>query len=237
MRKPPRYIESAHIIQAPINYKWDDVDPAAICGDGDSKLSREIGFLSNQATAALSAGIAEWVAWRLKEHCTEPVLFQKIEAVWAGVIDWHYMQPRDAPSHSLEKSDFQGPARGPIRLAVQFLTAAADAARRGKEPSPHTGCLGKLATHVLKKSKSYQDWLKVVVERLKAMYTVQVGQVFGPPVPREALDPEIDFKPEDTNRYLAAFLETLNPKENPFLRSPEEMMAASFEGTPYKLSG
>ncbi len=54
-------------------------------------------------------------------------------------------------------------------------------------------------------------------------------------MPREALDPDFDFKPEMAPALFGAFLKRLDYKANPFLRTPEEMRKLFFEGVPYEL--
>ena len=57
---------------------------------------------------------------------------------------------------------------------------------------------------------------------------------FGRPLPLEAFDPELDYRPERDAELLDAFLRGLDHTKNPFLRSPEAMKAAGFSGTPYR---
>jgi hypothetical protein len=97
----PHYIQASGMLDQPIRYQWNDKNPMSICGHGESKFSREVGKISRRGLAALAAGFAEWVAWRLKDHCDNRVLFEKIDAMWAAVIDWHYMHLPDVPERTL----------------------------------------------------------------------------------------------------------------------------------------
>src|SRR5262249_50139405 len=93
-----------------------------------------------------------------------------------------------------------------------------------------------LARHVLPATKPFDAWLKPILSRLAALYPgIGVPDSLGTPVPREALDPAFDFRPEQTTDLLRAFLARLDPAQNPFLRTPAEMAQAGFKGTPYKL--
>ncbi len=52
-------------------------------------------------------------------------------------------------------------------------------------------------------------------------------------VPREVFEPEFNFEPGETEHLIQEFIKNLD-RENPFLRSPEEMLKLGFKGTPYK---
>ena len=57
----------------------------------------------------------------------------------------------------------------------------------------------------------------------------------GPCVPRQAVDPDFDFKPEMTNDLLSDFLHGLHHTKNHYLRSPDEMQKLGFTGIPYRI--
>jgi hypothetical protein len=231
----PGYIENARIIDQSPRYKWNDVDPMSICGHGESKFSREVGKISRRGLAALSAGFAEWVAWRLKNYCDDRVLFLKIEAMWLAVVDWRYMHLPDAPERKVFKKDWQGADRGPVYVAFKLLDEVFDSVSREQASSPYVGCLAQLVLHIIGKPKPFSDWYRLIVARFAKLYPATRKDMVGPPVPREALDPELDFKAAMTNELLAEFLGSLDYKNNRFLRSPKEMIEEGFEGTPYRL--
>jgi hypothetical protein len=121
-------------------------------------------------------------------------------------------------------------------VAFKLLDEVYDSASRAQASSPYVGCLAKLVIHVLGKPKPFKDWCELTLRRLVKLSPAKKQDMAGPPVPREALDPEFDFEEEMTNELLAKFLQTLDYKQNPFLRSPEQMMQKGFEGIPYTLS-
>jgi hypothetical protein len=231
----PHYIQASGMLDQPIRYKWNDKNPMSICGHGESKFSREVGKISRRGLAALAAGFAEWVAWRLKDHCDNRVLFEKIDAMWAAVIDWHYMHLPDVPERTLSSKDWQGPECGPVYVAFDLLDEVFDSVSRGMASSPYVGCLAQLVVHIAGKPKPFKDWYDQVLKRFVKLYPATKKDMVGPPVPREALDPSFDFKPSMAPEVLAKFLSSLDPKKNPFLRSPAEMREEGFEGTPYRL--
>jgi len=55
----------------------------------------------------------------------------------------------------------------------------------------------------------------------------------GDPVPREALDPEIEFRMDQIEALINRFLRGLDPTSNPFLNSADRMREERFVGEPY----
>jgi hypothetical protein len=55
----------------------------------------------------------------------------------------------------------------------------------------------------------------------------------GDVVPREAMDPDFDFRPDLTEHLVQDFLRGLDPATNRLLRTPKEMLECGFKGVPY----
>jgi hypothetical protein len=91
----------------------------------------------------------------------------------------------------------------------------------------------------LPKRDAYKEWRRFVIRRLTKFYPLTEEtadeEALGPPVPRAALDPSFDYRPELARDLLANFLRSCDPGKNPYLRSPKEMLDAGFEGVPYAL--
>src|SRR3954468_22133595 len=113
---PPNYIVSG-VQTAPFQYEWDDDNAEDIYLRPDSRLDAKLHQIADRAEVALTLGIAEWIAWRFREACPDPILLQFIEAVWAGIIDWRYI----SGAEGLSKKNWHGPVRGPIRVTFNQL--------------------------------------------------------------------------------------------------------------------
>jgi len=229
----PKYIERSGVTGAEAQHKWDDDDPGIFFLE-DERLANRIAKASHRGVIALSAGFAEWIAWRSGKHCPEPVLLQEVEAVWAGIIDWRYVHPLGPAKAAPERKDWKGAGRGPVRSAFFLLSQIIALVKRGSYPAGASSALSKLALHIMPNPKPYKAWRQFAIERLASQYPFDPKEMQGPPVPREALDPDFDYKPEMARELLAKFLQGLNYMANPFLRSPEEMKSDGFEGIPYK---
>jgi hypothetical protein len=183
---------------------------------------------------ALSAGSAEWVAARWP-RLAEPALLPEIEAMWAGIIDWRYMYPPVSSSIMPKGEDCQGPERGPICDAFLTLSNVIGRAQRSASTLAHCATLSQLAIHVLPDASGFKEWRRAVIERVTALYPRQKEDPIGPPIPREALDPNQQYQPEMAQELLARFLRGLDYRKNPLLRSPEDLRQQGFKGTPYAL--
>jgi len=234
----PPYIELSGVVASPIKHEWNDHDHVRYYR-GDERLANRFNKICRRGNVALSAGFAEWIARRLSGTDVDRVLLQAIEAVWAGIVDWRYLKPLGEQTAAPDWDDCKGPVRGPICGAFNLLAMIVISGRKGSYCSADASSLSQLAEHVVPKAKSFKDWRRAAVERLTLLYPKPYPHpelsVVGPPIPREALDPAFDYKPETANELIAAYLETLDYKQNPFLRSPKEMITEGFEGTPYTL--
>ena len=90
-----------------------------------------------------------------------------------------------------------------------------------------------MAEYLLTDPGPYLRWRDRVLERLEVLYPLNPEDPRGAVVPREALDPDIDFHPEQIEDLINNFLKKLKPKTNPFLNPPQEMLEQGFDGTPY----
>jgi hypothetical protein len=231
-RDLPAVIARSGISDEPVNHGWDDNDPEFAYVGSDERMQNRISQISDRGVLALSAGTAEWIAWRFHKLTDEPLLFNKVDAIWAGTIDWHYLSTAPLPP----RKDWQGPIRGPVRSAARWLDRMVQLLRREEFAYPEAVSLGQLMLFVTAKPDLFKDWRRFAVGQLTKLYAADKTNVLGAPVPREALDPDTQFDPAAAPAQLDRFLRGLDPTGNPFLATPDEMIAAGFTGTPYTYS-
>jgi hypothetical protein len=226
----PDYIAGANVTGTPITFEWDDANPDKAYIKPDEALRNKIDTTSQRGVTALSLGFAEWIAWRFQHDNAHLTLLQLIEATWAGVIDWRYLST-DAPR--LRWSEWQGPVRGPICAAFKLLRDIVRLTRTKQFASPESVCVSRLALHVLTRPEPFQDWRRFAMLRLAETDPRLQEDTLGKPIPRKALDPDIDYTREKGDDLLADFLGSLDYAANPYLASPENLKSAGFAGTPY----
>jgi hypothetical protein len=244
----PKYIEELGIVDLPLSHNWKKCE-----SDGfvSGNLEDSLSDVNHRGQLALACGFAEWVAWRLSKHDAhlplaptsnrQPLtvaspreLLQYIEAVWAGLIAEQYTREISAPV--LDQGDFHR-VRGPIRVAIHELKTALELTWTDQFLFPEAAVLNCVAIDVLPDPKPFKKWRTAVLKRMKKLFpridqTDELGRL-GCPITRESLDLRFDYTLEHTEEYVALFLEGLDPKENPYLRTPEEMIRAGFRGQPY----
>jgi hypothetical protein len=225
----PSYISAARIADPALRYEWDDWQLQAIFDTDDNSFRDRMGRVSYRAALAFTIATGEWIVRRYDTVSADAEPLLHMEAMWAGVVDSRYVkywEPTD--------ERWLGPIRGPLRLAIIFsLEAMVDADACGDVGLSADRAL-KVALRVLPESRSYLAWRDRIVPRLEKLYPFDPGDPMGDVVPREALDSDVDFRPEMTEELVNRYLRRVTPESNRFLASPAEMLERDFAGTPYR---
>ena len=239
----PSYVVNSKIDSLYIPYIWDDTR----AGD-DFTFDPQI-FLDNfshislHGKYALGIGIYEWIVWRYNKISEKSeVVFYIAEAEWCASISPLYVEYIE-----LNRKEYLGPVDGPLWCAATMVSSMTEYGP--DEDEDCDACIAyliQLAMHVLPDTKIFEQWLDAAIKRLMKDYPQQEEDPFenlfeedkeerkGPLVAREALDPSFDYHPDQAPRLLDQFLRSVDYKNNPFLRSPEELMELGIEH-PYRL--
>jgi hypothetical protein len=240
-RATPSYVTAASIVGAPVSYKWsNDLGLKFIAAkDQNARLYEALDEASFKAKMSLGVAITEWTVWRFKGHVPIEDALLRLEAAWACAID-----PRYAKSLRFKLTQTGAdPLLGPFEIALDVLGSICDRFTKGSiylaEPVVRQATLAK---HVIPGKNVFSDWLSAGVRKAattfprNAKYDRKSG-VFDaslePPVPGEFFEPDFVYSEETTRAMLQAFLKSLDPEKNPYLRSPEELRQMGFTGTPY----
>lgn len=227
----PNYIQAANIQDNTIRYKWDDWNVEQAEEPIDKDFYGRLKGLSQRANVALTISSAEWIVHRFGTLCDDPLPFQYLEAAWAQIVHWRYTG--FTWEDLTEQTDWSGPIKGPLGIAMTRVVYAVQQAEEDEFPSLRAAWITNLAQYLITDSAPYQKWRERIVERLEALYPRDLEETLGEVVPRQALDPDFDFKAEQTESLINQFLRSLDYKSNPFLNFPEKMLEEGFEGTPY----
>jgi len=225
------YIPVADIADKPVDYVWNDGNVLFYYRE-DPRFENRLAKICARGVVALSAAIAEWIGGRWPS-LAQPVLFWELEAVWAGIVDWRYLRPPATSPHAPQGESCKGPDGGPICDAFFTLANIAARAERSSSLVSHCSALSQLAIHVLPNPEEFKAWRRRAMAQLTDLYPRQKDAPLGPPIARQTLDPQYSYTPESVDHALREFVRGLYPTENPFLRSPEELKALGFHGTPY----
>lgn len=215
------------------------------------RLIEAVQKTSYKAQMAIGTALAEWLLWRFEDMADLTLGRHAVEACWATVIDLHYAKPLGFEPKNVPKLSSLADVDGPLRIGLSVLREMRGRYLKGK-PSLAASVmkLALLDQHVIPARKEFEAWLTSTLERTaKAMpggpppaaadadedpaYDPRAGT----PIAREFFfDPEWKLTKEANQAALSAFLASLDPATNPFLRTPEELRAEGFTGEPYRLS-
>lgn len=232
MREKPGYIARANIRDPSVRYLWDDWNVEECVGPVDDEICDRLSGLSLRAAFAVLVGAAEWIVYRFEVLCDDALPFDAIDAAWAQVIDRLYAWPRNP----FGRDEWSGPVRGPIQLTVGLMQDYANLLGELAEIAFGAAKVLKLADHVVPDKKAFSGWHDTVIERLEKLFPRINDDPLGDPVPREALNPDYNFDPAQTEFLLNRYLAQLDFEGNAFLLPPDLMRDYGFEETPYKFN-
>jgi hypothetical protein len=227
----PTYIRAANIQDTSIRYKWDDWDVEQAEEPVDQEFLGRLKGLSQSAMGAFTIGTAEWIAYRFAPFIDDPLPLQFLEASWANLIDFFYCGA--VWETYVDDNSWSGPVRGPLGIAMLRVDYTLQEIVGDRHPEIIAVWINNLVQYVLTDPEPYLMWRERVMERLEALYPSDPQDKLGEVVPRQALDPDFDFRLGETESLINRFLASLDYRANPFLNSPEKMLEQGFEGTPY----
>lgn len=202
-----------------LGYLWDDTRASDEFRTDASALVERAAALSLRARVALGVTIYEWIVWRFSAISDNPLPSQIAEAAWCACIDRRHMDYLE-----LDRNAWLGPVRGPLWCATTWLLPMVFFS--DEEPEEWRAGLDyliRLARHVLPFPVPFEQWLNASLIRLAGLYPAPPEDLFGeheeerrgPPVPREALDPDLPFNAADTDRLIALLLAQARADGNP----------------------
>jgi hypothetical protein len=240
----PKYIQSANIQSATIDYEWDDWATIPALQKDDETLREQLSKLSDRAVLAFMCGSAEWLYFRLAPFCNDLAPAEYIEGAWAMIIDVRYCgYGKGTWWESYSRKKWNGPIQGPIEQGLLRLECAIqELFWRDNDPVWRADRLYALTSYVMPNIGPYQEWCTQVMSRFEKFYLKDPNDMLGDVVPREAVDLDFNFQPEHTESLMNQYLNRLDWKSNIFLSSPEGMLQVFddddgdnvFQGQPYE---
>ena len=231
----PDYLNALSLSSLPVDYAWDSVIFNTFWSSNDEsspRLAAAINPINSRAAYALGVALSEWIVARVEGHTDTKDGLLRIEAAWAAVSDWRYAKlPAPPPNASTAAKEFVSP----LRLAMKLIARDHELyAVSSLDVNSKTQGLAMLADHVVGRHTRFEPWLSESLRRCHEHYLdVGVPVEAQRPVPKEFFAPGFVWRDGIAEESLARFLQTLDPARNPYLRSPEDMLAAGFNGAPY----
>lgn len=205
------YIPVATISKASTNYEWDEWDPYAPLGKHDEDTMDRLNLLSHRAIISYSIGCAEWVVGRFSRLFKNHDPYDFLEACWAFEMDKGYEVPSP-----LKEEEWQGPVLGAIDLALVTIINTYMSTDEG-DPVVEAALGELIALHVLEDAEPFKVWREQLLKRFFQLYRRSDTDIWGKPVPREALDLNMQIDLKNYEGFVKAFLSSLDTKENQIL--------------------
>ncbi|WP_367871330.1 hypothetical protein [Luteolibacter sp. Populi] len=236
----PAYLPKAGIQSDLIRYEWDDWKTLPQSQASDEELTGRLAKISRRAVLALMCATAEWIVYRFDPLCDDTSPWDYLEGAWAMTIDVRYCGYGSGnwwQEHAVD--GWHGPVKGIIAEALERLEVAIQQLFwEGTDPVRRAGLVDALARYVMPDTAPYLEWRERIVKRFESLFPRDADDPLGDPVPREAVDPDLEFDPARSEALLRRYLAGLDHRRNIFLSSPEAMTepddaGESFRGVPY----
>jgi hypothetical protein len=238
----PSYIKNNNIYPAPLSFQWSGDIALKMYAQSDlnSNIYRAADASSFKAKMALSVCICEWTLYRLEGTLDLEDSWSRVEAAWALILDSLYSNDLE---FDLAKDKYKLDSRACLGISLAHLAEAAGRYQDGDIwLAEAVTKQAVLARHICPNPKAFDAWLSDTFKATAAAFPRGVeydkeSEYYDAsaetPVPRAFFDPLAD-PATDHPAALNAFLQSLDPSTNPYLATPEEMLAAGFTGTPYQ---
>jgi hypothetical protein len=226
----PKHIRDANLHLADTAYAWDEWKCREYYLFEQPDLFKRLDELTNKANTALTIGIGEWVCARFRTRDRDARPLQFMEAAWAGVVHPAYCQYTETVD-----DEWRGPVRAPLAIAIVVTNDALFCLADDPNVATRVCWLRNLAQHVIADTGPFDQWFEACVQRLERFHTKLLElpstptSLFdalppqGQPVPREAVNLDFPYDPQQAPTLLNAYLSALKPLENPYLRTPQEL--------------
>jgi hypothetical protein len=245
-RVAPQYVEDNGVRSAALKYKWSaDIGGAFYAAEDENpRLYKAVDAANFKAKMSLGIAIAEWGVWRFDGHADINDARLRLDAAWASAIDVLYA--KDLRVELTDEVHESGDRiRGPLELCLDGLgdTYAHFSTASIYLAEPITKQT-KLVRHLAPQKPAFDAWLSDSLRRSTEVFprnakydrkTETYDSSHEPPVPREFFEAGFAYSEGASKAALRAFLKTLDPDTNPYLRTSDEMVALGFKGTPYSL--
>ncbi|MCL2591330.1 MAG: hypothetical protein FWD67_10775 [Betaproteobacteria bacterium] len=171
----------------------------------------------------------------------------KIESLWAGAVDPLYLKTFKFGYKYFDENRVLTPYSSNWRI-ITYITK--EYIGNSFYIYGYLVNLSTLARHLMPNKKLFDDWFAEIMRKTAEVFpstydyadlnpddrSAKYDCSIDAPVPREFFfDPEFKYSEEAAKPVLNAFLKSLDYNNNPWLCTPEEMLAKGFKGTPYEV--
>jgi len=217
----------------------------------NNRLFNVLNKIGYKATMGFAITLTELIQLRSKNHYpyinANQEFSPKIEALWAAAIDPLYLDKYYFDYEYFDENKVMTTYWSNWYILIYL---AGKYTKGSYHIHEYLVNLSMLARHLMPNRELFDKWfvetIRKTVETFPCLYDYgdldedDKDAVYDcsadAPVPREFFfNPDFQYSEEAAKPVLNAFLQSLDYKNNPWLRTPEDMLAKGFKGTPYKV--
>ena len=244
----PNDIKKANCAGAPVTFKWDEELSSKFAFDEELnvRMAKTFNKTNYRTNITLVVCIFEWFVRRFEGVLDLTDVYLRLEAAWASAINPYYLNETEFEEYTYSDS-LPPPSDDVLTVGISRiwkplrLYMGAGIGLAGECVN-----LALLTHHVMSNPTAFDNWFEVALRKGAATFPREVENydfeadfydfTVENIVPREFFfDPNFEYSDEATMSVLQQFLDSLDPKNNPYLRTADEMKANGYTRTPYKI--
>lgn len=205
------------------------------------RLADAVHQMTAGAAMALTAAVAEWIAFRFRHEANLTEVRHAVESGFAAAIDPLYSMFNDEALAELP--DSQEASQDDTVTAVLEFAGYLISTAHYHFTNPDEGSVFDvtiaccvMAGHVLPPGSVFDGWLQGLLRRLSQRFPADGAgdEGLGEAVAPQCFDDGPAPDAAGYDRWIAEFLTSLDPARNPYLRPAKAMLERGYVGQPYR---
>ncbi len=248
MLQTPNDIKKSKCAGAPVDFKWNEETSSKFAFDEDLNVRMADAFdaANYRTNVTLAVCVFEWFVRRFEGILDVTDAYLRLEAAWACAINPYYLDETRFEEYTFGDS-LPPPSDDVLNVGISRIWKPLELYVAGE-----TGLAGEcvnlalLTHHVMADPSSFDKWLEAALRKSAKTHPREVEDydveadlydfTAEKIVPREFFfDPEFKYTDKAAIDVLQQFLDSLDPRKNPYLRTTKEMKADGYTRTPYKI--
>jgi len=244
----PEEISKAQCVGEPVSFEWDYEISTHYAYDEEIgvRMAKTFDKANYRTIVTLEVCIFEWFVRRFEGMMDLTDAYHRLEAAYACAINPNYLNADKFEDIELESTETRRPAdvlqTGIYRIWKPLKLCY------GAQVGLAGDCVNlTLLTHyVMSDPNRFDKWLEASLRKGAKIFPREVDSYdveanfynYGVEkiVPREFFfDPDFEYSEDAATTVLQEFLDSLDPKKNPYLQTAKQMKADGYTRTPYKI--
>lgn len=248
MLQTPNDIMESNCIGAPVSFIWDEEISSQFAFDKELnvRMAKAFDKTNYRTNITLTVCIFEWFVRRFEGVLDLTDAYLRLEAAWACAINPYYFNAVKFGEYTYGNA-LPPPSDNVLKVGIARIWKplkiyyAAEIGLAGECVN-----MALLTHHVISDPTVFDDWLEEALRKGATIFPREVESYDWESnfydftqekiIPREFFfDPNFEYSDDAAMDVLQKFLDSLDPKKNPYLLTAKEMKANGYSRTPYKI--